>query len=216
MHSKDWHDGRLAKITSSEFHFLTGEKGLGSAGMNYIYRKVGEELTGIPCRNEISTLATEHGLEYEPENLREFGKKMGIDFLVTQRLILDPNGRVGSTPDAIWVLKESVDENSYNVATVEAKCPSSYDAFIRLWNCVTPADVKAESRPYFFQVLHQMKVCGALTGYLSVYNPFFKAGKLKVIEFKMIDLVPEFKMMEQRTQEAIQIFTAQRDKMIAS
>lgn len=220
IHSDTWFQNRLAKITSSEFHYLMAEKGIGQTGTNYMYRKCGEEMTGIPCRNEISTAATEHGLEYEPENLREFGKKMGIDFLATQKLILDPNGRVGSTPDAIWILNPEAylkyESDKINVATVEAKCPTAYDAFIRLWNCQTPADVKAESRPYYFQVLHQMKVCGALTGYLSVYNPFFKAGKLKIIQFKMIDLVKEFTLMEQRTQEAIKIFTAQRDKMIAA
>ncbi len=216
MHSEDWFAGRLAKITSSEFHYLMAEKGLGSAGMNYMYRKVGEELTGIPCRDEISTRATEHGQEYEQENLKAFHQKMGVEFLVTQKLILDPNGRVGSTPDGIWVIKERLDESAYDVFTVEGKCPISYDAFIRLWNCKTPADIKAESRPYYFQVLHQMKVAGALRGYLSIYHPHFKAGKLNIIEFRKIDLVPEFTLMEQRTQEAIKIFTEQRDKMIAA
>jgi hypothetical protein len=214
IHSDDWFAGRLAKFTSSEFHFLMGTDGIGSAGTNYIYRKVGEELTGIPCRKEISTEATEHGLEYEPENLREFGKKMGIEFLVTQKLIIDPNGRVGSTPDAIWPIKERIDQTGWDVYNVEAKCPTAYDNFIHLWNCETPADVKKKNKIYYWQVLHQMKVCGALKGYLSIYNPFFKAGKLNIVEFRQIDLVTEFTLMEKRTQEAIKIFTEQRDKMI--
>lgn len=216
IHSEPWFQARLSKITSSEFHFLMGPEGIGAAGTNYIYRKVGEELTGIPCRNEISTAATEHGHEYEPENLREFGKHMGIEFLVQQKLILSPNGRVGSTPDAIWPLKESADGTAWQVSTVEAKCPTAFDNFIHLWNCTTPEDVKKKNKIYYWQVLHQMKVCDCLNGYLSIYNPFFKAGKLRVIEFKKIDLVQEFALMERRTQEAIQIFTTQRDKMLAS
>lgn len=215
MHSDKWFLDRLAKFTSSEFHFLMNPEGIGTTGTNYIYRKVYEELSGLPSRKEISTESTEHGLEYEPENLREFGKYMGIEFLVTQKLILHPNGRVGSTPDAILPISESVDKTSWNVHTVEAKCPSS-EHFIHLWNCETPADLKKRNKIYYWQVLHQMKVCDALKGYISIYNPYMKAGKLRVIEFRKIELVPEFTLMEQRTQEAIKIFTAQRDRMIAA
>jgi hypothetical protein len=213
--SEDWFIGKLGKFSSSEFHFLMGAEGIGATGTNYIYRKVYEELSGLPSRKEISTEATEHGLEYEPENLREFGKHMGIEFLVTQKLILDKNGRVGSTPDGIWVINESIDKTAYNVSTVEAKCPSA-EHFIHLWNCETPADLKKKNKIYYWQVLHQMKVCDALKGYISIYNPYVKAGKLRVIEFRKIDLVKEFTLMEQRTQEAIKIFTDQRDKMIAA
>ncbi len=215
IHSDLWFEKRLGKITSSEFHFLMAEKGIGATGTNYLYRKVYEELSGKPSRKEIMTEATEHGHLYEPENLREFGKYMGIEFLVQQKLILSPNGRVGSTPDAIWPIMESSDKTAYDVCTVEAKCPSA-EHFINLWNCTTPEEVKKENRIYYYQVLHQMKVCDCLKGYLSIYNPFMKAGKLRIIEFKKIDLVQEFVLMEKRTQEAIQIFTTQRDKMLAA
>lgn len=216
IHSDDWFAGRLAKITSSEFHFLMGEKGIGSTGENYIYRKVGEELTGIPCRKEITTDATEHGHLYEPDNIRLFGQRMGLDFLVTQKLIVPEGRREGSTPDAIWIISESGNELSYNVSTVEAKCPTAYDNYIRLWNCKTPEQVKAVNKIYYWQVLHQMRTCDCLKGYLSIYNPFFKVGNLNIVEFKKIDLVSEFKLMNSRVIEAEAIFVQQRDKMLAA
>ena len=215
IHTDSWFGARLGKITSSEFHLLMGPKGIGETGRNYLYRKVYEELSGLPSRKEISTEATEHGLMYEPENLREFGKHMGIEFLVQQKLILSPNGRVGSTPDAIWPIRESSDKTAWDVCTVEAKCPAS-EHFINLWNCTTPEHIKEENKSYYWQVLHQMKVCDCLKGYLSIYNPFVRAGKLRVIEFRKIDLVKEFTLMEHRTQEAIAIFTTQRDKMLSA
>lgn len=215
MHSDDWFSGRLAKFTSSEWHFLMGEKGIPDAGMNYIYRKVGEELTGLPCRKEITTDDTEHGQMYEPEGLKAFGVHMGVEFLVTQKLIKKLDSREGSSPDAIWVRSESADANGYNVFTGEIKCPTSYDKYIHLWNCKTPADLKKVNKAYYWQVMHQMRVCDALRGYFIVYQPFFRMGKLNVIEFKKTELIEDFKMMNIRAQQAEIIFVNQRDKMIA-
>lgn len=47
MHSEDWFTKRLSKFTSSEWHLVMGERGIGEGGKSYIYRKVGELLTGI-------------------------------------------------------------------------------------------------------------------------------------------------------------------------
>lgn len=215
IHSDDWFAGRLAKFTSSECHFLMGESSVTDAGKNYIFRKVGEEITGRPCMKEISTDATEHGLQYENEGLIKFGQQMGIEFLVTQKLIRPVDGRESSTPDAIWIQGVNSDDVSYKVATCEIKCPTAFDNYINLWNCNTPNDVKKANKKYYWQVIHQMRVCGALKGYFIVYQPFFRFGGIKVVEFKKIDLVPEFTLMNQRLTQAEQIFIEQRDKMIA-
>lgn len=216
IHSDEWFAGRLAKFTSSEYHFLMAAEGIGKTALKYIWRKVGERSTGTPCRQEISTPSTDHGHEYEPENLLYFGREMGIEFLVTQKLITSPlpGTMEGSTPDAMWVLKESVDQLSYNVFTVEAKCPTAYDRHIELYNCTTPEHIKKVEPKYYWQVLHQMRACDALRGYLSIYNPFFRVGGLNIIEFKKIDLVPEFTLMEQRFKLACEIFDEQYNKML--
>ena len=136
---------KLGKFTSSEFHYLMAEKGIGSAGLNYIYRKVGEVMTGLPARADISTAATEHGLTYEREGLIKFGEKMGLQSLLVQRLILSDDGYCGGTPDGLIVLNESIDKLSYNVQPAEIKCPLSFDGYIRLWKCKTPEDLKKEA-----------------------------------------------------------------------
>ena len=71
MGTDEWFAGRLGRFTSSEIYHLMGAKGIGEGGLSYIYRKVGEEICGIPQRREISTEATEHGNLYETENLRK-------------------------------------------------------------------------------------------------------------------------------------------------
>lgn len=214
IYSDEWFVNRLAKFTSSEFYLLMGEKGIGDTGRNYIYRKLGEELTGIATKKEVSTEATEHGNMYEMENLQEFGKAMKIDFLVTQKLISPIDSRYSSTPDALIVDSETPDKVGYNVYTVEAKCPLSYDGYIKLWKCKTPQQLKQESKQYYYQVLHQMYVCDSLRGYLSVYHPNFKVGKLNIIEFKRTELTNEFKLIKERTEQAIRIFEETRNEMI--
>ena len=199
---------KLGKFTSSEWHSLMGEKGIGSAGLNYIYRKVGEELTGLPVRQDISTPATEHGLTYEREGLVKFGEKMGVQgTLLVQRLILDGD-RCGGTPDAIWVKKESIDGLSYEAATVEVKCPLSFDGYIRAWKCKTPAEFKKEKPDWYWQVLHQMYICDCLVGYGVIYHPFFKSGQLNIIEFRKIstDIYQDIGLIAQRKNQSIQIF----------
>lgn len=197
---------KLGKFTSSEFHYLCGEKGIGQAGVNYIFRKVGEKMTGMKSRQDISTLATEHGLTYEREGLIKFGQQAGLESILVQRLILDEDGYCGGTPDGLIVLGESTDGLSLNVKSCEIKCPLSFDGYIRLWKCKTPEDLKKEAREYYFQVLHQMSLCDCLQGVFIVYHPFFKSGQMNVIEFRKIDLIADFKMMNERKQQAIKIF----------
>lgn len=197
---------KLGRFTSSEFHYLMAEKGIGQAGMNYIFRKAGEVMTGMKCKTDISTIATEHGLTYEREGLIKFGKQMGLESLLVQRLIIDEDGYCGGTPDGLIVLGESVDKLYYNVQTVEIKCPLSFDGYIRLFKCKTPQDLKKEAREYFYQVCHQMYLADCLVGWFVCYHPFFKSGQMNIIEFRKIDLIADFKMINERKQQAITIF----------
>lgn len=205
---------KIGKFTSSEFHYLMAEKGIGSAGLNYIYRKVGEVMTGMKCRADISTAATEHGLTYEREGLMKFGEKMGLKSLLVQRLILSEDGFCGGTPDGLIVLGESEDKLSYNVQSVEIKCPLSFDGYIRLWKCKTPEDLKKEAREYFVQVCHQMYLTEALVGWFICYHPFFKSGQMNIIEFRKVDMIKnvkigeknDFKLIAERTAQATEIF----------
>lgn len=214
IHSDKWFQGRLAKFTASEFYLCMGEKFETIGSINYIYRKVGEDLSGLPCRDEIYNDATEHGHTYEKENLLQLGRIQGLEFMIKQRLIAPEDSRFGCTPDALIYHKESIDKLYDDVSTVEAKCPKSYDGYIRLALCDTPEQVLAYKSAYFWQVLFQMDLCGALRGYLCVFQPFFKFGGVKVIEFRKIHLTPYFKLLATRKEMAEAKFNDVRRQLI--
>ncbi len=213
IHSDQWFAGRLSKLTASEWYNFMGEKLKTTGAQSYIYRKVGETLSGIPSRREISTAATEHGHEYEAENLRKFMEVMNVDFIVTQKLIAEKESKFGCTPDALIVISKSLDELQYQVQTVEAKCPGN-EGFIKLAMCKTVLDVKKVSPIYFWQVLLQMDLCDSLVGWLTVYQPFFKAGGHKIFKFNKMELAEDFKLLRQRKIDAVAYFDEVHDYLI--
>jgi hypothetical protein len=182
--SDEWLMARRGKLTSSEIHFITGKEFWTTGCQSYIYRKVGEMLTGVPATSEINTEATVHGLINEANAIRKFAKLYSFKYIVCQQLIAIPGSRFGSTPDGIIVLNESMDEEMYNVSTAEVKCPPTYANFISLSLCKTPQDLKAENKQYYWQVLDQMDNCDCMNGYFITYHPEFKAGNMNVIEFR--------------------------------
>jgi len=209
IYSEAWQSVRLGRITSSKVHVLMAEKSLSEGAMSYIYQKAGEAITGHTTEEDSDVVEDENtawGVMNEPLALNKFGMKMGLKYLVTQKLIFDPVSRTSSTPDALWIIAPSVlQEDCYNVATVEVKCPRKYHRFFPLFACNTAEDLLKKHRPYFWQVIDQMIVCGAAIGYFVVYNPTFPEHKnMKIIEFKKIDLWDYFKKLEQRKKEALQ------------
>lgn len=206
---------KLGKFTSSEFHYLMAPEGIGKAGLNYIYRKVGEELSGRSSKQEFTAAATDHGLEYEMEGLLAFvqwlvdnGKTDKDIDMRTQKLIFEGERNAG-TPDGLWVNSER--ELDMTVRTVECKCPFSFDGYIRLWKCTTPAELKKLERDgakFYYQCLHQMSMCGSLIGYLVAYQPFFSHSKIRVITFDTADeeIRKEIKKVNERKLQAEKIF----------
>lgn len=212
IYSHEWDMARLGRFTSSRMNVLMGEKEIMDSGaMTYIYHKVGEKVTKKSMATEDDVIEDENthwGRENEPMAIRKFGQKYGINFLVTQKLILDPESQFSSTPDAIWVHGASVIKtDEYNVSTLEVKCPRKFHKFIPLYKCKTPEDLKKFNKNYYWQVIDQMYNCDSAVGYFACYHPLFPEGKnLSVIEFKKIDLWPEFKKMKQRKEQAVKIF----------
>jgi hypothetical protein len=214
IHTDEWFANRLAKFTASDIHALMGEKPYQKEFMSYVYKKAGEELTGIAATDEIDNIYTKWGLLHENEAIRKFGEKMGLSFVVTQKLITAPDSRFGCTPDFLVVHAESADKTAYNVSTGEVKCPLTYNAFIGLCMCQTPEDVYKESRPYFWQVVCQMHLCDALKGYFIAYHPDFRVGNLHVVEFRKVQMIPYFKLLAERLNMAEEKFIEIRDKML--
>lgn len=225
--SEEWHKARLAKFTSSEISYLTYPTGFTEGSINYIRRKVGEELTGKSCREEFTTPATMHGHLHEAAAVKKFGIKHGLNFIITQQLIVHPGTRFGSTPDGLIIVRESPDGTEYEAETVEVKCPPSFDAYIELFECGTPAELKKANRDYYWQVIDQMLMAEAKKGHFVVYHPDFKAGNHKSILFDPLAQVKDDKgkvgwpiredlrLLKERKQMALGKFDEIRSKLMA-
>lgn len=210
----EWRKQRLAKFTSSMIYTLMGAKPFTDGALTYIYERVGEFLTGIPAKQEIDTNATRWGLLHENEAINKFGLQLGTKFLLTQCLITEPGSMFGSTPDCIWVKKRY--ENGDDVETGEVKCYPSYGHFIECALCNTPQELYKVDKKLFWQVIDQMDNCDCLRGNAVLYHPDFKAGGFKVISFRKLDLIPEFKLLKERKEGAVVKFNEIRDKLIAA
>lgn len=222
LNSDEWHQERIGRFTSSENHLLMGVNKITDGGISYIYRKVGEVTAGMPSKDDVTTAATAHGNTYEIEGLQRYRDSIGVDF-IAMRVFVKDGERFGSTPDAIQWLGDTQDENgekAFNVKTIEVKCPYSFNAYIALWKCKTPADVKKEEKAYYYQVLDQMIVCGALRGVLVIYQPFFKDGGLRVIEFVLTDkesgVLEDYNLLKQRRKLAEKMFDELRAELVNS
>lgn len=216
IYSPEWHQHRIGRLTSSLIFNIMGEEGIGKGGMTYLTNKAGEIITGKSNEREFAfDEDLEHGKLYEPEATEAFGKALGVKFLVTQKLIAEPEGRCSSTPDAIIVHGEClIDASEYSVSSAEGKCPRTYHGFIPLFLCETPADLYKISKKYYWQTIDQMHQCGAAVGYFFVYHPEFPPGSnLNVIVFKKMDLWEHFKLLSQRKKQAIQILDDLVEKM---
>lgn len=187
--SDEWREGRKGKFTSSENYKLMGEQ-----YQRYVRQKVGEimwinEKSTVfsPSMGELEIEATRWGHFYEPEAMQKFGIKMGLKYLVTQKLITEPGSRFGSTPDGLIVKRISPDETEYEVETIEVKCPPTSENYLLLFDCDTPKQLKTAKKEYYWQVLDQMDNCESLVGHFVAYHPEFKSGNMKHIVFNAVE-----------------------------
>jgi hypothetical protein len=224
--SDEWFDSRLGKFTSSEIHFLMNDKFLTTGMYSYVFRKVGEVLTGESVKGEIETDAMRWGAAEEANAVKKFAIHYGISQIVCQQLITEPGSRFGSTPDGIIVHGESTDQLKYDVSTVEVKCPPTYASYIGLALCETPQNLKWESRQYYWQVLDQMDNCDCLNGYFVAYHPKFKQGGMRIIEFRKMQewgvedgkkiqypIVKDIALLKARKQLAVEKFDEIKEKL---
>lgn len=203
IYSEDWDRARCGRGTSSNISNIMGEKFTTQDCVSYVYQKAGELITGKSTAVEDDVIEDENtawGREFEPAAIRRFGEIKGIEFLVTQKLIMNPDALFSSTPDAIWIHGQSLlKDDEYHVSTLEVKCPRKYPRYIPLWKCQTPADLKKFSKKYFWQVIDQMDNTDAAVGYFACYHPLFPVKtNMRIIEFKKIDLWPDFTLLKQR------------------
>lgn len=221
IYTDAWDDLRKGRFTSSRISEIIGEDGVTkTTGMGYIYQKAGEKITGKSMATEDDVIEDENtawGRENEPLAIRKFGLLKGIEYLVTQKIIFDPDSNESSTPDAIWVHGKSVvSEDEYNVSTLEVKCPRKFNRFIPLWECKTPHDLRKHNKKYYWQVIHQMRVCDSAVGYFACYNPLFpEATNMRIIQFNKIDLWDDFKKINDRIANANKIYNSYLERFLS-
>lgn len=225
--SEEWFTARLGKFTSSEISALMSEKFLTTGCLSYIYRKVGEILTGKSIKSDIETDAMRWGAMEEANAIVKFAQWKGLDFIICQQLISEDGSYFGSTPDALIVNRESTCQTMYDVSTVEVKCPPTYANYVGLALCETPQDLKRQNSTYYWQVIDQMLMCDSLVGYFIVYHPDFRAGNMRIIEFrKMQDvgfecgkpikypLVRDMKLLLERKEASVKHLEEVKNKLI--
>jgi hypothetical protein len=203
IYTNEWDIARLGRGTSSNISHIMGEKFTTQDCVSYVYQKAGELITMKSTALEEDVIEDENtawGRENEPAAIRRFGQIKQIEFLVTQKLIMNPDSHFSSTPDAIWIHSASVlKDDEYNVSTLEVKCPRKYPRYIPLWQCQTPEDLKKFSKKYYWQVIDQMDNCDSHIGYFACFHPLFpEATNMRIIEFRKIDMWPDFIKLKER------------------
>lgn len=218
IYTQEWDDIRKGRFTSSKIAELMGDAAITkTAGMGYIYQKAGEKITNKSMADEDEVIEDENtswGRDNEAAAIKKFGFLKGIQYLVTQKIILDVNSNESSTPDAIWIHGQSVlKDDEYNVSTLEVKCPRKFNRFIPLWECETTEQLRSFSKKYYWQVLHQMRICDSAIGYFACFHPLFPdATNMRIIQFNKIDLWDDFKKMNDRITQANRIYEGLRTK----
>ncbi len=212
IYTPEWDNMRKGRFTSSKISDIMGEESVTKVcGMPYIYQKAGEKITNKSMADEDEVIEDENtswGRDNEPAAIRKFGQLKGIEYLVTQKIIVDIDSNESSTPDAIWVHGQSVlKDDEYHVSTLEVKCPRKYNRFIPLWECTTPEQLRKFSKKYYWQTLHQMRICDAAVGYFACFHPLFPEGtNMSIIQFNKLDLWADFKKMNERIEQATKIY----------
>lgn len=228
IYSEDWLRGRLGKFTSSGAFNL-----MGSGYEKYVRLKVGEYVTGLSRASgmswagEVNTEATMWGSKYESEAVIKLGVKMGVEFLIVQKLITEEGSRFGSTPDGLKINRVSPDGTEYEAEPIEVKCPPTFDNYLLLWECETPQDLKEANKQYYWQVLDQMDACGSLVGHFAAYHPDFSFGNLRHIVFdlmqseerkgvKVFPLHNDMKELRKKKEQAVADFNLKVEKLLSS
>jgi len=210
-YSEDWFKHRLGYMTGSRISVLCAPKGIGVGGMTYIRNKVSEAITGVSTERNITNEGILFGIENEPKSLKEWQEANNIPMLITNKHIVFDD-RYSVTPDALAIRDEKLiytSNGELNCETVESKSyitPSVHMAHVQ---CKTPDDIKALNPELFWQVVSQVYWTNVLKGWAIFFNPNFPLGspyRRSAVEFRKVNMIADFKIFEQRTNEGKTLF----------
>jgi hypothetical protein len=225
-----WRQNRLGRFTSSNIYKLCASEGFGKEGLDYIRTRVFEALSGVPTEKEFLNESAANGLVNEGFALRRFAEKMGIKYLVVQKLIFGEDEYTSTTPDALIIRKESSDGLSIDCSIVEAK---SFEAAMHVTCacCTTPQELKAVHKKSYWQTIDQMLIADTLDGYLIFDNPDLPIDKggQRIIHFRKMQqlgkkkngldyypIIEDLALLKERKEMAKAEFQLIKNKLLAA
>lgn len=180
---------RRGRATSSEFHKLMGEKGLGETGNTYALEKAIEIVFGVDEDEGYESYDMQRGTELEPLAFDYFKEKIELEFqTVAPGYFIELGNDQGGTPDGIVSGK----------FPLETKCPNPDNYFK-----ILRYGLEKVNKDWIIQLNHQMLLCGVGKGY---FNPFTIRNGIPYHHFYEINIDPKMiEKMKQRLSEWVKI-----------
>lgn len=140
--TKQWHEQRLGKFTSSSIHKLMGVKGIGLTGTTYCFELAVDIVEGKDWNDDFISFDMQRGIDLEPFAFELFKSLMSKNFIrVEKSEFVRLNENEGSSPDGLVG----------DFGVLEIKCPKR-DKFFRIVAFGEPEIDPA----YLWQMQHQM------------------------------------------------------------
>jgi hypothetical protein len=211
-YTPEWFEDKKAKMSSSEIYQIMGEGGITKAGVAWIEGKVYEKLTGKSAKKEVPvTEDIVFGIENEPISIRDWCVKNN-KIPLFEELYIAVDDIFRTTPD------NAVQEDSFsvfNMAQTEMRImpleTKSYKGAKHMAHvrCKTPDDIRKINLQLHWQIISQISWTESWKGMALFFNPEFKIGspyRYGEVRYRRIDMGNDFKMFEQRTKEARNIY----------
>ncbi len=147
---------RLGKFTASTIEKLCKPKGFGDAGLDYIYEKAAETLTG-ECIDLFVNKSMQWGIDNEPNAIAHFEAVKSVKVKPSDTIVL---GELVGTPDGIIE----------GFGGIEIKCPDS-KTHVKYLAMDSGDDLKSVNATYYWQIQAYMLLTGAEKWYFVTYDP---------------------------------------------
>lgn len=177
---------RRGKATSSEFHKLMGEKGLGETGNTYALEKAIEIVFGVDEDEGFESYDMAIGTEREPLAFDFFKEKIELEFGTVETCeFISLGENQGGTPDG----------KVNGKYPLETKCPKPENYFKILRYGIEKVD-----KNWIIQINHQMLLLGVGKGYFNAftiyngcpYHNFYEVNRDEAMIKKMIVRLDEW------------------------
>jgi hypothetical protein len=173
---------RLGKFTASTVEALLKPKGIGAAGLTYIYKKEAEIKTGLIDDMPL-TPEMQWGIEYEQQALDLIGLQKNDD------VYFDDYVNLCGTPDALGA---------------EIKCPKSH-THCEYMRMKTAEDLKAVEPIYYWQIMSYMHLTGLKEWLFVSYDPRMLDVNNKIFKLVIDYNKKEIEFLLTRLEEAFKI-----------